>query len=619
MLQVGNITAATSVTPHQVAHSVTAPPRLFWLYFILGSHALGRRRDHWVRTMDRLRRLFAPSSPHDRVGRGKAGRLVVWSLALAAPFIASGCSSVISPVPESAELGLPVDDGFVARRVYDTFREGYRGVADKYIDPVAIGAVTLRGLQALAKLDDGFDVDREGAEVVMRRPADLRLPAPRDDDVSGWSRVATETLRWARVHSDKLRGHDPEDLLKVVFNAGLASLDPNSRYENRDETKRDHEMRGGYFGIGVRMDPKVVGRLMTVFDGGPAAKAGLMVGDMIVGVDGADTRGLELLDLVRKLRGEGRTPVRLALVRGVAETPFERTVDRAHVIEPSVEYRREPGNVAYLRVSTFNKGTLDHLEARYREAKADMGGRVRGVILDLRSNTGGDFNVGIGVADFFLPTMRGAIVSTRGRMDGSTRAYPASGTDQTGGVPVVVLIDGQSASASEIVAAALHDSRRAILVGQRSYGKGSVQVLHPITANGSQMKLTQSRFYGPGGYALDQLGVMPTLCLGEDGPTQDALIASLREGRVDVASTVRARRDADLLPREERQAFGASCPQLPKPRREIAGLDLEVEAAKAILAEPTVVSRALRGQPLVGQRRNHLTPQAQPLASRASR
>jgi carboxyl-terminal processing protease len=216
---------------------------------------------------------------------------------------------------------------------------------------------------------------------------------------------------------------------------------------------------------------------------------------------------------------------------------------------------------------------------------------MRGLILDLRDNRGGLLDQGIAVADMFLS--RGRIMTAGGRHPESQRPYDAAGDDQSGGLPMIVLVNKNSASSAEIVAAALQDQRRAMVVGQRSYGKGSIQNVLPLPNEGD-LHITWAKFYGPEGYSLDRLGVMPSVCIKAEGPSPAKVLDDLRNGRIDPLATIKARRAAAELSLDQQKLYGETCPHLTAPRDQ----DLELDVARILLTEPALVQRSLRGSML---------------------
>ncbi|MCB1427561.1 MAG: S41 family peptidase [Nitratireductor sp.] len=314
-----------------------------------------------------------------------------------------------------------------------------------------------------------------------------------------------------RVRSQYVTEPDDEKLVETAINGMLSSLDPHSSYLNaKDFSDMRVQTRGEFGGLGIEvtMENELV-KVVTPIDDTPASKAGVLAGDMITKIDGEQVRGLTLNDAVEKMRGPVNTPIVLTVVREGAEQPIDITIIRDVIKVRSVKYRVEGPDVGYLRVSSFTEQTYDNLEQGIKKIREELGDdKVKGYILDLRLNPGGLLDQAVSVSDSFLD--RGEIVSTRGRNPDETRRYSARPGDLTGGKPVIVLINGGSASASEIVAGALQDHKRATILGSRSFGKGSVQTIIPLGANGA-LRLTTALYYTPSGASIQAKGITPDI------------------------------------------------------------------------------------------------------------
>jgi carboxyl-terminal processing protease len=319
-------------------------------------------------------------------------------------------------------------------------------------------------------------------------------------------RVFVETLD--RIRSHYVEARDDETLLEDAIEGMVQRLDPHSSYLTGDAYAALQEATEGVFGgIGVEILEEE-GRLKVVapIDGTPAARAGLRPGDWIEAVDGESTAVVGTEAALAQLRGAIGDPVTLTLRRGGEEAAFDVTLTRALIDIPSVNHRWLVPGLAYLRVVQFQTHTGEDL----RDALATLreGGPLTGVVLDLRNNPGGVLQSGVAVADAFLDG--GLIVETRGRGAGADERYEAQAGDLTGGAPVVVLINEGTASASEIVAGALQDHGRALVLGQRSFGKGSVQTLMPLSESRA-LKITTARYYTPSGRSIQAQGIVPDL------------------------------------------------------------------------------------------------------------
>lgn len=342
-----------------------------------------------------------------------------------------------------------------------------------------------------------------------------------------------------RIRAQYVEEVAPEKLIEAAINGMLTSLDPHSSFlPKKDFDAMQVQTRGEFGGLGIEVtqeDGYV--KVVTPMDDTPAAAAGIQPGDFITHVNTESVLGLTLDQAVEKMRGEIGSEIVITVVRkGVAE-PFDVSIIRDKIKLVAARARLE-GATAVVRLTTFNDQTYPGLEAGLKKIFEEAGGadKVNGVVLDLRNNPGGLLTQAIRVSDAFLD--QGEIVSTRGRKPGDGERFNAAKGDLTGGKPLVVLINGGSASASEIVAGALQDHRRAIIVGTRSFGKGSVQSVIPLRGDGA-MRLTTSRYYTPSGRSIQALGVHPDVLVEQ--PVRDPAAAAAPE-----AERPRGRSEAQL-------------------------------------------------------------------------
>ncbi|MEE2951420.1 carboxyl-terminal processing protease [Fulvimarina manganoxydans] len=327
-----------------------------------------------------------------------------------------------------------------------------------------------------------------------------------------------------RVRAQYVEEPDDQKLIETAINGMLTSLDPHSSYMNAKEAQDMRTQTRGQFGglgIQVTMKDEVVLVEGSPFADSPAEKAGILSGDLIVEIDGDPVRGLTLSEAVEKMKGEIGTDVKLTVVREGAEKPIRMSLTRDLITVKSVKFE-EIGDVGYIKVNSFNEQTTVGLEEGIEEIKAKLGDKLKGFVLDLRSNPGGLLDEAVSVSDAFLD--KGEIVSTRGRNADETRRYNARQGDEIAGEPLVVLINGGSASASEIVAGALQDQRRATVVGSRSFGKGSVQTIIPLGSAGA-MRLTTALYYTPSGSSIQGRGIDPDIVV--DQPLPDEIKAQM--------------------------------------------------------------------------------------------
>ncbi|MBN2759358.1 MAG: S41 family peptidase [Rhodobacteraceae bacterium] len=340
-----------------------------------------------------------------------------------------------------------------------------------------------------------------------------------------------------RIRSQYVEDVDTSDLIAAAINGMLTSLDPHSSYlppEDFDDMRT--QTRGSFGGLGIEVTQEEgFIKVVTPMDDTPADLAGVEPGDLITHVDGEPLLGLTLAEAVEMMRGPVGSEIIVTILReGVAE-PFDLSIIRDTIRLQAVRVRTE-GDTVILRLTTFNEQTYPNLRDGLADAVEELGGMeaLGGVVLDLRNNPGGLLTQAVSVSDAFLE--QGEIVSTRGRAEGEGDRFNAQAGDLIEGKPLVVLINGGSASASEIVAGALQDHRRAIIVGTRSFGKGSVQTVMPLRGDGA-IRLTTSRYYTPSGRSIQALGVSPDILV------EQPLRAPIEEAE---ESTRPQRSEADL-------------------------------------------------------------------------
>ncbi|MDA1132366.1 MAG: S41 family peptidase, partial [Proteobacteria bacterium] len=298
---------------------------------------------------------------------------------------------------------------------------------------------------------------------------------------------------------------DGMDLIYAAITGMLAALDPHSGFMDGETYREMQERTSGEFGglgIEISVEQGFI-KVVAPIEGTPAYRAGILAGDLITHVDGASIEGFTLMDTVVKLRGRPATDVRLTIRRSGAQS-FEVTLTRAIIQVQAVRWHAED-DVGYIRVASFNEKVERGIDAAFVGLRNQIGSRMRGVVLDLRNNPGGLLDQSVALADAFLEA--GTIVSVRGR-DGDSRNYTARAGELARGLPVVVLLNHGSASASEIVAAALQDHGRATLMGSRSFGKGTVQTIMPLPREGA-LRLTTALYYTPSGRTIQAYGVDP--------------------------------------------------------------------------------------------------------------
>ncbi|MDD1626861.1 MAG: S41 family peptidase [Methylococcaceae bacterium] len=333
-----------------------------------------------------------------------------------------------------------------------------------------------------------------------------------DSEALPYEDLRTFTEIFGRIKRDYVEPVSDKKLLEDAVRGMLSGLDPHSAYlvaEEYQELKEGTTGQFGGLGIEVTMENGFI-KVVSPIDDTPAQKAGIKTGDLIIKLDDKPVKGMSLTDAVKMMRGEPGSKIVLTIVREGAEAPLKLTLARDIIKVKSVKSRLLEKDYGYVRISSFQSGTGDALKEALAALKKENGGNLKGLVLDLRNNPGGVLNAAVEVSDAFIKS--GLIVYTEGRIENSEMRFNAAPDDLIDGAPIVVLINGGSASASEIVAGALQDQKRAVIMGEKSFGKGSVQTILP-TSNGAAVKLTTARYYTPSGRSIQAEGIEPDITL----------------------------------------------------------------------------------------------------------
>jgi len=338
---------------------------------------------------------------------------------------------------------------------------------------------------------------------------------------TAYDQLGLFSAAFSKVRANYVEPVPDSKLVNAAIQGMVSRLDPHSSYMDAKSFGGDFQARtrGNFGGVGIQVSPdQGVIRVISAMDGMPAAAAGIKPQDHIVAVDGKPVEGQEFNDAIDKMRGPVGTKVTLTVQREGEKKPFDVTLVRASVTIDAATHKRE-GDIGYIRLPSFNEQTADGLEKAVRELRKEIGPGIRGYVLDLRNNPGGLLDQAIQVSDDLLNA--GEIVSTRGRHPDDTQRYDAKQGDITDGKPIVVLINGGTASASEIVSGALQDHKRATIIGMTSFGKGSVQTIIPLGETRGALRLTTARYYTPSGHSIQALGIIPDIQVaqGDEAPT----------------------------------------------------------------------------------------------------
>ncbi|WP_336055227.1 S41 family peptidase [Nitratireductor sp. CH_MIT9313-5] len=346
-----------------------------------------------------------------------------------------------------------------------------------------------------------------------------------------------------RVRAQYVTPPDDKELVESAINGMLTSLDPHSSYLNAEAAQDMRVQTKGEFGglgIEVTMENELV-KVVAPIDDTPAARAGILSGDLIEKIDGEEVRGMTLSDAVDLMRGPVNTPIELSILREGVAKPLEITIIRDIVKVKAVKYRVEE-DVGYLKITSFTEKTTNDLKEAIKAIKEEVSEEdLKGFVLDLRLNPGGLLDQAVNVSDAFLE--RGEIVSTRGREAEDISRYDSRAGDLVDGKPLIVLINGGSASASEIVAGALQDHRRATVVGTQSFGKGSVQTIIPLGENGA-LRLTTALYYTPSGQSIQGKGITPDIKVEQPLP-DDLAGRDLTRGESDLRGHIQGEEESE--------------------------------------------------------------------------
>ena len=418
----------------------------------------------------------------------------------------------------------------------------------------------------------------EPAPAAVPAPVAEPTPAPAAADALPLDDLRTFAEVYERIKDDYVEGVKDKTLLESAIRGMLSGLDPHSSYLDKDEYREIQVGTTGEFGglgIEVGIDDGFV-KIISPIDDTPAQRAGLQAGDLITRIDDKPVKGLALNEAVNLMRGKPGTEIRLTIMRGTEGRPLEVKVQRDIIHVASVKSRTlEPG-FGYLRLSQFQARTTEDMRTAIEALKKENKGEIKGLILDLRNNPGGVLNAAVGVSDAFITD--GLIVYTQGRLPDSKLQFKAGPDDVLDGAPLVVLVNGGSASASEIVAGALQDHKRALIMGTQTFGKGSVQTIVPIDET-TALKLTTARYYTPSGRSIQAQGIAPDVVLerGEFKPREEPEVGSVKE------SDLRRHLDSPPPPDEAKAD---------DKKKTLAAEDLQLAEALNVLKGLTILGRA---------------------------
>jgi len=485
------------------------------------------------------------------------------------------------------------------------FARGLDEITDLYIAPVSSRRLILSGAARLSRLDEKLSVTEipaagDATKIVLGYHGyDVATyPTPRDDDPHAWGELMGQLVAHAKTASPVVAALSEEQIDKTLFDGIIGALDRFSRYASPDAARDQRAVRDGFGGIGITLEvASDEFRITQVTPGGPAQLAGIRPDDRLVAVDGVATTGRSQSDVVHALRGPILSPVEVTVYSPALGQRRSFHLQRALVILPTVTLSRD-GGIAVFQVASFNQNTTQQIVEDLGHVKRELGPRLRGIVLDLRGNPGGLLDQAVSLSDVFIS--KGPIVATVGRHPASRQYFEASGDSIAPQIPVAVLINGGSASSSEIVAAALQDVGRAVVIGSASYGKGTVQTVLRLPNDG-ELTLTWAQLVTPAGYFLNDHGVVPTLCTSDLGDDEPSLkLALQRAGALASISPLSPRPRASLDESAWSQ-LRRSCPARQGDHT------IDVAVAKRLLEDPALYDQAVHA----------ITPKAPSLAAAA--
>ncbi len=489
----------------------------------------------------------------------------------------------------------PIDQNFTGR-LQKTLSAGITEISEKYIEHISLSNLALEGLRGLDNIDSDLiiQVGTETLAVYSRGLSRREYFLPAENNADNWSSLMAVILQYVRTGETPISTASEEKIFEAIFDGSLSLLDPFSRYVGAKNASKNRAERSGFGGIGVEIGHEDKGaRIMDVYPATPAAAAGLRANDLITHADSAALAGLHPSKILKTIRGDIGSFVSLIVERD-GETPLNLSIKRERILRPTVKLVRK-NSILQATVTGFNNETSRQLATRIQSAFTDTPAQVAGMVLDLRGNPGGVMTQAVMLADLFL--VDGKILSTRGRHPSSRHEYIARGNDILNNLPLVVLINGKSASASEIVAAALQDQKRAIVVGSASFGKGSVQSVSHLP-NGGELKLTWSQFITPSGYILHDLGVPPAICLRGDEETADEAIARSLEKISVLQDVMSSWQEVEVSDKEARRSLRSTCPSNAQNRA------LDVEVAEKLIRDPELYRRIIGVSPSIASANN---------------
>ncbi len=474
--------------------------------------------------------------------------------------------------------------GFDARLVTDVYAAALAFMVPRTLEPVGLPQLTIWGLGGLTALDPGLAADVRDAklQLVFRDRVLATRSLPADNDVNGWATAATELAVAALAVSPPVRRAGTQGVIQSFFDELFNHLDPYSRYVQPSDANDDRERRAGQAGVGLRLIRR--GMAIVVAEAiadGPGALAGIRPGDTIISVNGQPVRGKDATLVMKELAGLEETSLTIAW-RSRDGRAHTAELERA-MVPPETVFSQRTGDALLIQITAFNRSTDSHV-ARVVEQGLAAPHPPQGIVLDLRGNRGGLLRQAVLVADSLLPA--GIVAITAGRDPEASHIWLSTADELAGDVPIVVMVDGRSASAAEVLAAALADRGRGVVIGSSTLGKGLVQTITPLP-DGGELFITWSRVLAPRGWPIQGLGVLPQVCTSLGEETLMWQLTALAAGRQPMAKALEAHRAARApLSPTQILAIRKACPAA-------EGRETDLDAARALLRDPAAYAAAL--------------------------
>lgn len=465
--------------------------------------------------------------------------------------------------------------------------KGLGSIYQYYVDPVHIQALSVAGLRAVAAQDKSLTLfpSQKYLNVFQDREIVSQVPWPHSDYPANWALFSIAVLSDLRSISDEIVQLNQDEILHSYFMGVSSRLDRFTRYSSPEQAALQRGDREGFGGVGLSLEQGDNDfRITAIAADSPAARSNISIGDSLTAIDGRDIRDWTLDDVLRALHGRVGTTVRLATTSAETLIPREQILRRREIIPNTVSFRQLK-HFPTIRLSRFNKKTSERVADMVERLKENSGAEIAGLVIDLRGNPGGLLDEAVETADLFLDS--GVIASTTGRHPQSDQQFNATSGDMLDGLPIVVLIDGGTASAAEILAAALQDHRRAVVVGSVSYGKGTVQKIVHMPNNG-ELALTWARYLTPSEYAIHDFGVLPNICTIHYENGVAAVLKTLRKSPWQANMRFRYLRSLQYLGPDQVKEFRASCPWNGRTPQQI-----DIDAADALLSDSGLYEDAL--------------------------